>query len=85
MKDCLPESLPPHDDVKEGLQLLKDAGFRLVTLTNSAPDTLQQQLKNGLTHYFEANLSVDEFKLYNRMWTYIKKRWKNWVYNQLMP
>ena len=59
------KSLPPYDDVKEGLQLLKDAGFRLVTLTNSAKDTLQQQLKYaGLTNYFEATLSVDDFKLY---------------------
>ena len=59
------KSLPPHDDVKEGLQLLKDAGFRLVTLTNSAKDTLQQQLTHaGLTNYFETMLSVDEFKLF---------------------
>ena len=59
------KSLPPHEDVKEGLQLLKDAGFRLVSLTNSPKDTLQQQLKYaGLTNYFESTLSVDEFKLY---------------------
>ena len=59
------KSLPPYDDVKEGLQLLKDAGFRLVTLTNSAKDTLQQQLKHaGLANFFETTLSVDEFKLY---------------------
>src|SRR5688500_19044075 len=32
------KKLPPHDDVKEGLRLLKDAGFRLATLTNSPPD-----------------------------------------------
>jgi 2-haloacid dehalogenase len=59
------KSLPPYDDVKEGLQLLKDAGFRLVTVTNSAKDTLHQQLKHaGLANYFETTLSVDEFKLY---------------------
>jgi len=28
-------SLPPHDDVKSGLQSLKDAGYRMITLTNS--------------------------------------------------
>ncbi len=59
------KSLPPYDDVKKGLQLLKDAGFRLVTLTNSAKDILQQQLEHaGLANYFETTLSVDEFKLY---------------------
>jgi 2-haloacid dehalogenase len=38
-------------DVEKGLQLLKDNGFRLATLTNS-PLLLKQQLINS-TDYFE--------------------------------
>jgi len=56
-------TLPPHPDVKDGLQRLKAAGFRLVTLTNSAPATVAQQLKNaGLTDFFERAFSVDAVK-----------------------
>lgn len=58
-------SLPAHADVKDGLSRLKDAGFRLVTLTNSAPASVAQQLKNtGLTDFFERSFSVDAVKKY---------------------
>lgn len=53
-------SLPAHPDVREGLQLLRQAGFRMVTLTNSAPAAVDQQLKSaGLSNYFERSFSVD--------------------------
>jgi 2-haloacid dehalogenase len=53
-------TLPPHPDVPGGLQLLRDAGLRLVTLTNSAPAAVEQQLANaGLAPFFERSLSVD--------------------------
>lgn len=53
-------SLPPHPEVRESLARLRDAGFRLATLTNSAPDALQQQMQNaGLVGYFERLLSVE--------------------------
>jgi 2-haloacid dehalogenase len=53
-------SLPAHPDVRPGLQRLKDAGFRMVTLTNNAPAAVQQQLSNaGLTDLFERVFSVD--------------------------
>lgn len=58
-------SLPPHPDVKDGLQRLKDAGFRMVTLTNSAPNSVMQQLRTaGLTDFFERAFSVDAVKRY---------------------
>jgi len=58
-------SLPAHPDVKDGLQRLKNAGFRMVTLTNSAPSGVTQQLKNaGLTELFERSFSVDAVKKY---------------------
>lgn len=53
-------SLPPHADVRDGLQQLRAVGFRLVTLTNSAPAAVEQQMKNaGLSEYFERSFSVD--------------------------
>jgi 2-haloacid dehalogenase len=53
-------SLPAHPDVRDGLRRLKDAGFRTVTLTNSAPAAVQQQLSSaGLIDLFERVFSVD--------------------------
>ncbi len=56
-------SLPAHADVRDGLQQLRAAGFRLVTLTNSAPMAVEQQLKNaGIGEYFERSFSVDAIR-----------------------
>jgi len=53
-------TLPAHPDVHEGLRIMRDAGLRLVTLTNSAPAAAQQQLANaGLAALFERSFSVD--------------------------
>ena len=53
-------TLPAHSDVRDGLQAMRDAGLRLVTLTNSAPAAVQQQLANaGLATFFEQSFSVD--------------------------
>ncbi len=53
-------SLPAHPDVRDGLQKLRTASFRLVTLTNSAPAAVELQLKNaGIGDYFERSFSVD--------------------------
>lgn len=53
-------TLPPHPEVKHALDMLRDAGFRLAALTNSAQDAAEAQLANaGLDHYFEAVMSVD--------------------------
>jgi len=58
-------SLPAHPDVVPGLDRLKAAGFRLVTLTNSPPLVVEAQLKNSnLTDYFEKSFSVDAVKLF---------------------
>jgi 2-haloacid dehalogenase len=52
--------LPAHPDVLEGLQIMQRAGLRLVTLTNSAPAAVEQQLANaGLASLFERSFSVD--------------------------
>jgi len=56
-------SLPAHPDVVPGLERLKEAGFRLFTLTNSPPQVVEAQLDNSnLTEYFEKRFSVDAVK-----------------------
>lgn len=57
--------LPPHPDVREGLQALKNQGYTLVTLTNSTLRGVRTQLKNaGLADLFADNLSIEEIKVY---------------------
>src|SRR5919109_5059173 len=52
--------LPPHPDVRESLERLRDAGLRLAALTNSPPQVAEAQLTNaGLRSYFEQALSAD--------------------------
>lgn len=53
-------TLPPHPDVREGLETMRGAGLRLVTLTNNPPDTVHQQLAHaGLAELFEQSFSVE--------------------------
>lgn len=55
--------MPPHDDVEPALEALSTAGFRLATLTNSAPSAGRSPLDNaGLAHWFERQFSVDEVR-----------------------
>src|ERR671931_2479101 len=52
--------LPPHPEVRESLERLRDAGLRLAALTNSPPQVAEAQLTNaGLRGYFEQALSAD--------------------------
>lgn len=58
-------TLQTYPDVIKGLKLLKENGFRLITLTNSPESALKDQLKNSnLTDYFEEALSVDTIEKY---------------------
>ncbi len=44
---------------------MKNAGFRMVTLTNSSQKAVEQQVHNaGLPEFFEKNFSVDAIKRY---------------------
>ena len=55
--------LPPHPEVPESLDRLRDAGFRLATLTNSAQEVADAQIQNaGLGDRFEMVLSADTAK-----------------------
>lgn len=58
-------ALPPHEEVKEGLDMLKEAGYRLATFTNSAQEVADRQLVHaGIDHFFERSLSVEAQQLY---------------------
>ena len=55
--------LPPHPEVAESLDRLRDAGLRLATLTNSTGQVAEAQMENsGLRDYFEQILSADDVK-----------------------
>jgi 2-haloacid dehalogenase len=55
--------LPPHPEVPESLDRLRDAGFRLATLTNSTQEVAEAQIQNaGLADRFEQVLSADTAK-----------------------
>jgi 2-haloacid dehalogenase len=56
-------SMPAHTDVPEGLHMLKEAGFRLMTLTNSPPGKNGSPLEGaGLAHFIERQFSVDSVR-----------------------
>ncbi|MEU7696091.1 haloacid dehalogenase type II [Microbispora hainanensis] len=59
-------AMPPHPDVEAGLTRLADAGFRLVTLTNSPFDADgRSPLEHaGLAHHFERQFSVDTVRAF---------------------
>jgi 2-haloacid dehalogenase len=56
-----PLSLPAFPDVPDGLRMLKDAGFRLVTLTNSPPGSKgseTQLARAGIGDFFERHFNA---------------------------
>ena len=53
-------AMPAHRDVAPGLIRLREAGYRLVTLTNSAPSSSPSPLERaGLDGFFERTFSVE--------------------------
>ncbi|SDJ45674.1 haloacid dehalogenase type II [Nonomuraea jiangxiensis] len=59
-------TMPAHPDVEAGLTRLREAGFRLTTLTNSPPNPGgQSPLEHaGLAHFFERQFSVESVHAY---------------------
>ncbi len=56
-------AMPAHPDVKPGLERLRGAGFRLVTLTNSAPDPEVNPIdRTGIGALVERQFSVDPLR-----------------------
>jgi 2-haloacid dehalogenase len=60
-------TMPAHPDVAKGLAKMKDAGFRLVTLTNSPPPVggAKSPLENaGLGQFFERQFYIQAARAY---------------------
>lgn len=58
-------TLPAHPEVPKALGRLKNAGFRMVTLTNSPPAVVDAQMQQAnLQQYFERSFSVDTVRKY---------------------
>jgi 2-haloacid dehalogenase len=59
-------TMPAHSDVETGLTMLKDAGFRMVTLTNSPSNPKgQSPLEHaGLAHFFERQFTIETTRAY---------------------
>ena len=58
-------SLPAHPEVPSALRMLQEAGLRLVTLTNSSQQAVDEQMRSaGIARYFERSFSVDTVKCY---------------------
>jgi 2-haloacid dehalogenase len=56
-------ALPAHPEVPENLKRLRAAGFRMVTLTNSALPAVKAQLQSaGIAQYFDESISVDSVR-----------------------
>jgi 2-haloalkanoic acid dehalogenase type II len=60
------KTMPAHPDAAKGLRMLKDAGFRMVTLTNSPPTPgAKSPLENaGLDGFFERQFNVETARAY---------------------
>ena len=58
-------SLPAHNDVMPALGRMRDAGLRLVTLTNSGADAQQRQLDHAdIAPLFDRQNSVETVKAF---------------------
>ncbi|WP_035051005.1 haloacid dehalogenase type II [Carnobacterium pleistocenium] len=57
--------LPAYDDVPEALKLLKDRNIKVISVTNSSYNMVEEQLKNsGLIDLFDSYYSVDSVEKY---------------------
>lgn len=58
-------TMPPYPEVPGALQKLRDAGFRLFTLTNNLVEVQTRQLEQGgIAGFFERCFSVDSVRVY---------------------
>ena len=58
-------SMPPYQEVPAALERLREAGFRLFTLTQGQPEVQLRQLeRGGIMHNFEQCFSVDQVRRY---------------------
>ena len=58
-------TMPPYPEVPGALRKLRDAGFRLFTLTNNLVEVQTRQLEQGgIASFFERCFSVDSVRVY---------------------
>jgi 2-haloacid dehalogenase len=58
-------TMPPYPEVPGALRRLRDAGFRLFTLTNNLVEVQARQLEHGgIAGFFEQCFSVDSVRHY---------------------
>ncbi|MDC6350361.1 haloacid dehalogenase type II [Zeaxanthinibacter sp. PT1] len=73
-------SLDPHKEVPAALEKLKEAGYRMVTLTNGGLQTHTRQMAHsGLEQYFDALYSVEavrKFKPHPETYNYVLEKEK---------
>ncbi|NNF19726.1 MAG: haloacid dehalogenase type II [Flavobacteriaceae bacterium] len=71
-------SLAPHQEVPSALAKLKEAGYRMVTLTNGGHQTHTQQMQySGLEQYFDRLYSVEavrKFKPHPETYNYVLEK-----------
>ena len=59
------KTIPAWPDVPPALKKLKEAGFRLYTLTNSAAPIIASQVKHaGIDQYFDGRLTTEGLNIY---------------------
>jgi 2-haloacid dehalogenase len=70
-------TMPPYPEIPAALRKLRDAGFRLFTLTNNLVEVQTRQLRHGgIDDFFERCFSVDSVKLYKparQTYAYVEK------------
>jgi 2-haloacid dehalogenase len=70
-------TMPPYPEVPGALRKLRDAGFRLFTLTNNLVEVQTRQLEQGgIASFFERCFSVDNVKVYKpspQTYAYVEK------------
>ena len=59
------KTIPAHPDVPTGLKKMKEAGFRMYTLTNSTAPVIESQVKHaGIEQYFNGRLTTEGLNVY---------------------
>jgi len=70
-------TMPPHREVPAALRKLRDAGFRLFTLTDNLPEIQTRQLEHGgIVDFFERRFSADGVKHHKpsrRVYAYVER------------
>ena len=73
------KTLPAHPDVPPGLKKMREAGFRMYTLTNSAAAVIGSQVKHaGIEKYFDGRLTTEGLNIYKP-----HPRTYHWAANQV--